>query len=172
MKHYMHQKITKNVNGGTETITNHYAIPVKRTDPFYMVFEDRINSILDVESLIDSRLLHELACAMTFNTNEVFVPNKRRQELCNKLSINTSQFSKSIKRLKSVGLLSGDKGVFLLNPYVLWKGETQVRVELINKGDSKIRTQFIKETKTEAEGIEVTYNPFNGGSRDFLKDAA
>jgi hypothetical protein len=163
---YQTTKTTTNENG--ETVVNEsktIAIKADPVSPFFMVQEEFAHLLYNIKGVNDFKVLVEFATIMHFLTNEVELPSKKREELCERLKISTAQLSRSIKNLKKLGLLVGDGGKFKLIELVFWKGN-------IAKWNSYVKNEKPSILKEFYPDKEVIKDPMLFGSPTFYKEAA
>ena len=64
--------------------------------------------------------------------------------MCTELGLANNQVTNNLKKLKDLNLISGDKGSFIINPEIFWKGELAVRKkELLENKDLKVSFELI-----------------------------
>lgn len=115
------------------------------TEEFFQVYCRLIGCIYKLKSINDIKLLIKFCEIAEFNTGKVLIPTPERKTLCNDLGIQNSNFSKSIKNLKDKCLLSGERGSYLINPAVFWKGEQKVRSQILKEGGLSMLLNFREE---------------------------
>ncbi len=104
-----------------------HKIQTKSEDRFFQVYYETLASFYDLRYTDDLKLLIKLAQLAEWNTGKVLLPSSIREEICTSLAIHTTNLSKSLKRLKEKDLIQGERGVFVINPSVFWKGDKDVR---------------------------------------------
>lgn len=104
-----------------------HKIQTKSEDRFFQVYYETLASFYDLRYTDDLKLLIKLAQLAEWNTGKVLLPSSIREEICTELMIHTTNLSKSLKRLKEKDLIQGERGVFVINPSVFWKGDKDVR---------------------------------------------
>lgn len=97
------------------------------SDNFYMVFLDYMAPLFKIKSHITRQVLDKLCQMAEFNTGKVTVSTSDRKELCDSIEINAQQFSRALKQLKDLDLITGDSGSFKINPEIFWKGDQSIR---------------------------------------------
>lgn len=111
-----------------------------RNDSYYSSFIDFLAPYFELKSEKAKDLCCMLCCMAEYNTGRVDISTASRIKICEKMGINNDNLSTYIKMLKEKQILIPDekyKGVFIINPYMFWKGE------------NKLRTDVIKEIKVE-----------------------
>ena len=136
MKEVKSKKVQKSLNQQTGellevTTENSYFLKTKAQIPFFFVFPDSIDNIFSIKSSIDLKVILKFCCMAQYNTNTVLLPTKTRKELCSFLHITPQQLSNSIANLKGKNLVTGEKGTYLINPNIFWKGSTHQRDKLL-----------------------------------------
>jgi hypothetical protein len=112
--------------GEVITVQKEYTIGTT-TEAFFLVFLASLQSLYELKSATDIKLLAYLCSTCQFNTNIVHLPKAVRKEICTRLDITNQTLSNSLGALKKLGLLSGDGGSFTINPDVMWKGSIKER---------------------------------------------
>lgn len=109
----------------THTLSNHkkvehFTVYQKYFESFYILKESEY-------------LIFMYCCKnMEFDTNEIMIRSIERREMVHDLGISKQTVSKSLTSLVSKHYLLKDKGIYLVNPMLVWKGREQQRVKLIN----------------------------------------
>ena len=80
-----------------------------------------------------------------YNSGEVNISSAKRKKVCEQLKITTTQFSNHLKTLNKLGLITGTKGLYYINPEIFWKGENSVRTEYLKSKSLKVTLNFEKE---------------------------
>jgi len=114
-------------------------------EEFFMMHVKLLKNYYDLDHVSDFRLIVKLCELAEFNTGSVSISTGKRQEICKELNINTTNFSKYIKRLKDKKLITGDKGEYLINPGIFWKGDRRERKKLLDSGSLSVVFEFRKE---------------------------
>ena len=111
---------------------------------FYMTFIDYIAPLYQLRSEVARRMLDWMCENATVNTGVVDLSTFKRQQMCNELGLANNQVTNNLKKLKDLNLISGDKGNFIINPEIFWKGELAVRKkELLENKDLQISFKLI-----------------------------
>lgn len=114
-------------------------------DNFYMTYISLLQPVYQLEHVADMKLITKFCELAEFNTGKVSISTGKRREICEELSLNSSNFSKYIKRLKDKGLISGDKGEYTINPDIFWKGDRKTRAALLKEGKMSMTFKFEQE---------------------------
>lgn len=154
------------VNKTSVVTSKSFNIKVKDSEDFYFTFFSYMKPALKIKSVRDIHVLTKLSLAMEFNTNKVSLPSSKRKEICGELNIQNSHLSNSIQRLKALGLMWGEGGVYELSPFAVWRGHTDARENLLKNEGLELRLKFATMFKDES-GEEV--NPLVFGSTQFDK---
>jgi hypothetical protein len=122
------------------------------TDKFYMTFIEHVSPLFKINSPVERKVLDVLCCGAEFNTGKVIISSARRDEICNSLAINKQTFNNTIVKLKKAKLISGDRGVYEINPNIFWKGTTDQREKLLREGGIELNIKFrMDEEETNRE---------------------
>ncbi len=73
-----------------------------------------------------------------YNTGRVLLPTSERVRLCELLDISNNSLTNNLALLKKHNLISGERGEFIINPQIHWKGDTQTRDRLLQDSNMKI----------------------------------
>lgn len=134
-------------NDGVETVTSkEYAIEVD-AESYYYTFIKSMAMFYDVNCITDVKILAFLCERVQFNTGEVRVTSKDRRLLTEVTGVKTQAISNAIRRLKGLGLIAGDSGVYRVNPEIWWKGSMRTRQEMLNGDGFKLSLVFKKTLK-------------------------
>ena len=69
-----------------------------------------------------------------YNTGEVFITPQIKKNIIESLKISLSIYNKSIVTLKEAEIISGERGLYVINPKIHWKGDFKTREKLIQSG--------------------------------------
>lgn len=125
----------------TEKIFN-----IKTTvETFTMMYNDYLGKLYGIKHLSDIKLITKFCEIAEFNTGKVVLSSATRDEICEQLDISKPNLSKNIKRLKELGLIDGDKGTYIIDPKLFWKGDRKMRAELLKGEGMKVILNFKSE---------------------------
>jgi len=110
-----------------------------KEDSFYMTFIDFIAPYYKLSAESSRKLLTWMCEHAEFNTGTVLLPANVRKEISNKLGVTNNTITNGLKTLKTLGLISGEKGKFVINPQIFWKGDLKARRELLDENEFKIK---------------------------------
>lgn len=105
-----------------------------------MTFIDYMNPVFGIKPAKAKFLLAWLCQHAEFNTGKISISALDRKQICKELDITNNCISNYLSTLKRLKLIDGEKGTFLINPKVFWKGELAARKNLLK--DSKIQITF------------------------------
>lgn len=97
----------------------------------YKVFIKYTSLLQQLNSIVARKVLDWMCKNMEYNTGKVSLSTYRRQQMCCELQINNTQLSNNLKRLKDLNIISGEKGEFIINPNIFWKGDTKARTKAL-----------------------------------------
>lgn len=112
-------------------VTKVFKINMGKQEPFFMTYCSYLSSFYQLKYADDIKIIIKLNEWAQFDTGEVQLSPKRRLEITEELKIRNDAISKSLKRLKEKSLISGEKGAYLINPIIFWKGDKAKRRELL-----------------------------------------
>ena len=128
--------------GEIRTITKTFSVKSKNKEDFFMVFLSGLNAISSLSRPSDIKVLAILCSNAEFNTGKVKLTSADRKEATDRLGIKSQSFSNSLKRLRDVGLLEGERGEYEINPQCFWKGTTDERNKLLRERSAELILKF------------------------------
>lgn len=108
------------------------------SDAFYMTFINYVAPIFKLKSDVAKNLLVWLCNHAEYNTGKVELTTKKRVVVCSDLEISSNTLTNNLKKLKDLKLIEGEKGDFIINPQIFWKGDTATRDKLLRDNDIKV----------------------------------
>jgi len=123
--------IVDHQTGEIITTSKTFRTKVTNNEEFYMTYFAFLKQILEIKSVIDYKVLVHFCMLSVFNTNQVSLPAPTRRKLSIELGVSSQQISSSILNLKKLGLISGERGLYEINPLYFWKGTNDTRNELL-----------------------------------------
>lgn len=109
-------------------------------EKFYITFIEHVASLFNLKSDSAKNVLCWLCSNAEFNTGKIMLTTNMRRKLCDDLIISPNTLTNNLKKLKDLNLISGEKGDFIINPKIFWKGDMQTREKLLK--ESKIQIIF------------------------------
>lgn len=107
-------------------------------DKFYMTFIDYMSPIFGLKPEAAKSLLAWMCSHAEYNTGRVSLSAADRKQICGELDISNNSITNYLKTLKKLKLINGEKGTFVINPKIFWKGELAARKELLKNKDIRI----------------------------------
>lgn len=145
MKRLKNETTTVNESTG-EVLTTHKEFFIRvNQDEFVMLYIKSISTIFKIPQGKEQNTFILLASMAEYNTGEVNISSAKRKQICEQLDITTTQFSNHLKTLNGLGLISGTKGLYHINPDIFWKGENSVRTEYLKNKSLKVTLNFKQE---------------------------
>lgn len=108
------------------------------SDSFFMTFIDYVAPLFNLKSDAAKNVLSWLCCHAEYNTGKVQLTTKQRDKACEELGMKSNSLSNHLKKLKDLNLINGEKGDFIINPQIFWKGYTNTRKKLLKDDGIKI----------------------------------
>lgn len=125
--------------GEVETIETRkvFHVPV---DPsrFYMVFLGFVDRIIGLKGEVPFKVLSWMCEHTEYNTNRIFLTTKQRKALCKDLDISNNVLTNNLKKLKDNNLICGEQGNFTINPEIIWKGDVEMRRQMLKDNNLKV----------------------------------
>ena len=110
------------------------------TESFYMTFIDYVAPLFNLKSDVAKNVLNWMCCHAEYNTGKVQLTTNQRDLACEELGMKSNSLSNHLKKLKDLKLIDGDRGDFIINPQIFWKGDTVTRNKLL--ADNEIKIMF------------------------------
>ena len=130
----------ENYLGNTGSINN--GLEEDSSSDFVQIYYEMLRTFYSIKYVSDLKLIIELASMANYNTGEIDLSTKKREVLCDRLGIKKTHLSTSLKRLKELNLIRGEKGSYIIEEAVFWKGDKETRKELMKEKDFEFVIQF------------------------------
>lgn len=108
-------------------------------DKFYITYIDFIAPFFKLKSAKAKDLLIWMCNNAEFNSGRVLMPTEIRDQISKELDMSSNGITNNLKALKDLNLISGERGVFTINPQVFWKGDEKARKAFMNEQEIKIK---------------------------------
>ena len=108
------------------------------SDKFYITFIEYIAPFYDLKSNTAKDVLCWMCSHAEWNTGKVALTTNTRKDICNIFKISPNTLTNSLKKLKELKLISGEKGDFIINPQIFWKGDLKERKRLLEIDEIKV----------------------------------
>lgn len=146
------------------TTSKTFSVRAKNSEEFYFTFLSFMQKQLKIKNLVDIQVLTKFCLIMEYDSTRVMLPAPRRKELCEELGIRSTHLSNSISRLKELGIMTGEGGMYEISPFLVWKGRTDERDKLLREQGLELKIKF---GGKDCIDEEMAYNPLSGGSQKF-----
>jgi hypothetical protein len=117
-------------------------------DEFMLVFITQMAPLYRIKSGTAIQLLAYLCSIAQFNSCEVSFTTAKRQQFIEMTKVSSQTISNSLKELKDLGLIQGDRGDYTINPEVMWKGSTKEREAWMTGKGLQVMMEFRRATTT------------------------
>lgn len=114
-------------------------------DNFYMTFIGYMSPLFNLHSDVARSILDWMCMRAEYNSGVVDLSTSKRQKMCSDLSITSNQVTNNLKKLKELGLITGEKGEFTINPEIFWKGDTKTRQQVLEGKALKVSFEIVEE---------------------------
>ena len=114
-------------------------------DSFYMTFIGYMSPLFNLHSDVARSILDWMCMRAEYNSGVVDLSTSKRQKMCSDLSITSNQVTTNLKKLKELGLITGEKGEFTINPEIFWKGDTKTRQQVLEGKSLKVSFELVEE---------------------------
>lgn len=106
----------------------------KEVEPFFLTYSRFMSILYNLNSLAAVKILWKFLEIAKYNTGEVFITPQIKKNIIESLNISLSIYNKSIVTLKEVEIISGERGLYVINPKIHWKGDFKTREKIIQSG--------------------------------------
>jgi hypothetical protein len=132
LKNQINQQVLDRTTGEIVEVTTQKTYSIKMdSDKFFMTFIETVAPIYKLRSLSDLKLMIKFCTITQFNTGKIIISPALRKEICEELNISTNMFSISLRSLLDKQLIYGEKGSYIINPQLHWKGTIDSRNQLM-----------------------------------------
>jgi hypothetical protein len=112
-------------------------------ESFYMTFIGYMSPLFNLHSDVARSMLDWMCMRAEYNSGVVDLSASKRQKMCQDLSITSNQVTNNLRKLKELGLITGDKGEFTINPEIFWKGDTKTRQQVLEGKSLKVSFEIV-----------------------------
>jgi hypothetical protein len=127
----------------TGSETNKFVeIKLGKQEEFFMTYCKYLSSFYELKYADDIKIIIKFNEWAEFDTGKVDLTPKKRLEITESLGIRNDSISKSLRRLLDIGLINGDRGSYVINPIIFWKGDKAKRKELLESEGLKVEFNF------------------------------
>ena len=120
------------------------------SENFYMIYTDYCDRLYRITSGVAHNVFTWLCTHAEFNTGRVVLATAVRENLIKELVISDSQLTHALRVLKKGGLITGERGLFTINPQIFWKGDQKIRRdELLKNKEMRITYEIVDAEKDE-----------------------
>lgn len=112
-------------------------------EQFYHTYLDYVAPLYDLRSEVAHRILVWMCVHAEYNTGKVLLPTAVRDEMQAELQICNNSLTNNLKRLKDLKIITGDRGVFYINPAIFWKGDATSRTQAIDGKSIEVSFRII-----------------------------
>lgn len=112
-------------------------------ESFYMTFIGYMSPLFNLHSDVARSILDWMCMRAEYNSGVVDLSASKRQKMCQDLSITSNQVTNNLRKLKELGLITGEKGGFTINPEIFWKGDTKTRQQVLEGKSLKVSFEIV-----------------------------
>ena len=127
-----------------ETTSKTFSVK-KEVEPFFLTYSRCMSILYNLTSLTAIKILWKFLERAEYNTGIVYITSQVKKDIIDNLNISISIYNKSIAILKEAEIISGNKGQYIINPNIHWKGDYKTREKLIKSGCKLTITSDIPE---------------------------
>jgi hypothetical protein len=154
MPKFKNQTTIVEPDGEVRVLSKTYNTRVK-VQEFYATF---INHVQFLYSLNNTEKNIMIYCCnnAAFNTGEVRITPKDRVRMMDFFAVKKAALSNNINSLIRKNLLIGEKGIYLINPSLFWKGTFDGRENLLSNPTISFKVEYsIESTEEEFDDSEA-----------------
>jgi hypothetical protein len=107
-------------------------------EKFYITYIDYVSPLYNLKSDTAKDILSWMCCHAEWNTGKVALTTNTRKDLCSELNISPNTLTNNLAKLKATKMISGEKGDFIINPQIFWKGDAKARDKMLEIEEIKI----------------------------------
>lgn len=115
-------------------------------ESFYMTFIGYMSPLFNLNSEVARKILDWMCVRAEYNSGVVNLSASNRSKMCSDLSITNNQITNGLKKLKDLGLITGERGEFTINPEIFWKGDTKTRQQVLEGKSLKVSFELVEES--------------------------
>jgi hypothetical protein len=146
-KHFLESKVVDVFDPETGEVkstetTKLVKVSLGKQEEFFMTFCNYLGSFYQLKYADDIKIIIKFNEWAEFDTGTVDLTPKKRLEITDELGIRNDSISKSLRRLLDKGLINGDRGSYVINPIIFWKGDKAKRKELLESTGLKFEINF------------------------------
>lgn len=138
MKHLLNEKVDRVLDKETgelvEQTESKTWVVSGPGEEFFQVYTQVLGIICGIKQFAAVKVLCKFLEKVDFNNNIVEVSKAGKQKICQELGISTPTYYNAINQLKELKLISGEGGMFTVEPELIWKGTIARRKELLTAG--------------------------------------
>ena len=163
-KKFMYSEQTSYVNQETgevieQTTKKVYRSKIENPEHFIRMFAEHAAIFYGLKPDTAKIVLVWLSQNADWNTGKVLLTTSRREQLCKELQIKPQTLSNALCALKKQKCITGEKGEFIINPHLFWKGSDESKRELLQNKDLQITFEFV-----ESETLDETFGEISNFS--------
>jgi hypothetical protein len=106
----------------------------KEVEPFFLTYSRFMSILYNLNSLATVKILWKFLELAKYNTGEVFITPQIKKNIIESLKISLSVYNKALVNLKDAEIISGERGLYVINPKIHWKGDFKTRENIIRSG--------------------------------------
>lgn len=138
-------------DGEVRVFTKTYSTKVK-TEEFYATYLNHVQFLYSLNNTEKNIMIYCCNKAQ-YNTGEVDITPKDRLKMMALFDVKKAALSNNIKSLMSKNLLVGEKGSYVINPNLFWKGTFDKRTDLIDNSTILFSINYSVDLTSEDDSI-------------------
>ena len=114
----------------SETVSKTFSVK-KESEPFFLTYSKYMSVLFNLNSISAIKLLWKMLEIAQYNTGVVSITAPLKKQILAELDISVSIYGKAINMLRDAEIISGERGLYIINPKIHWKGDFKTRERLI-----------------------------------------
>lgn len=124
-------------------------VRIGKDEKFWMTYCKYTAPLYELTHVDDIKIMVKFCELAEYDSGVVHLTPSRRKEMVAELSMQQSNVSKSLRRLKEKNLITGEDGEYTITPTLFWKGERSKRVELLRDKGLAVTFNFMLESSSD-----------------------
>ena len=142
-KYFVSESFSRRVDPKTGYISDYSEkkeVVKVETEPFFLTYSKQIIALYSSNILnATTKVLYKLLEFSEWNTGKVYMTAGRTEEIMQICGLSKSSYYRAIDELLNIGLISKEKGCYIIQENMFWKGDRAMRDQVIR---AKMKVSF------------------------------
>ena len=113
--------------------SNNKSVQLKETEPFFLTYSKQILALYSTDVLnATTKVLYKMMEFAEWNSGKVYMAAGRVEEIMSVCCISRASYHRAIKELLDKGVITKEKGCYIIAENMFWKGEIKARDKILN----------------------------------------